>query len=122
MTETLENEGAMANDKDIETLHKRIDKLTSKFEKCNGEVVDKLNVIYTAVEVIKKTCETRGKTCARHVTELDTMVRGNGKKGILTRLEKLETTTTSKEKFAFLIIGAAVTGCVSLILTLLFKS
>lgn len=119
MTDENSRVDSMAEDKDIETLHKRIDKLTEKFDKCNGEVVAKLNNIFTSVEVIKKTCETRGKTCAEHVTELDTMMRGNGKEGVLVRLGNLEQKSVGKEKFAYLTIGALFAGCFSLIVALI---
>lgn len=114
-----EDGSLMTSEKDVETLHSRIDKLAEKFEVCNSEVVKKLTGIHTDVEIIKKTCSTRELTCAKRVNELDIMMRGNGKKGVLTRVETLETKSASKEKFAFLIIGATVTGCISLLIAMI---
>ena len=108
-----ETEQMTSND-DVKTLHSRIDALTIKFEKCNGEVISTLNKIATDVAIIKKTCDTRGKTCATHVDDMDVTLRGNGKDGVLTRLGKLEQRSTGKEKFAYLIIGALAAGSVSL--------
>lgn len=109
----------MAEDKDVETLHKRIDKMTDRFEKCNGDVMEKLNAIQSDVNVIKTTCKSRGETCAKHVVELDKTVRGNGKNGLATRVTSLEQRSTGKEKFAYLVIGILGTAAVSVVVALI---
>jgi hypothetical protein len=111
----------MVNDEDVKTLHGRIDNMTSKFEKCNGEVVEKLNKLLMDVALITKTCEHRGKSCATHVCEIDTMLRGNGRKGVLVRLEALEQCSTGKEKFSWFVIGILGTGSVSLVIAMLMR-
>lgn len=125
---TQEKMERIAKEDDVRTLHSRIDAMTAKFEKCNGEVVSKLNSIATDVAVIKKTCEQRGKTCAVHVEKMDKILRGNGGNGVLTRLtaqeqksKELEKRGLGKEKFAYLIIGALIAGSFSLGVTLIIK-
>lgn len=107
---------SMADNKDVETLHQRIDKLTDRFEICNGDIMNKLNAIQNIVDVIKNTCKSRGETCAKHVVELDRTVRGNGKEGLVTRITSLEQRSTGKEKFAYFIIGVLGTAAVSVII------
>jgi tetrahydromethanopterin S-methyltransferase subunit G len=110
----------MVEDKDVETLHKRIDKMTDRFEKCNGAVLDKLNSIQRDVALIKHTCDTRGLTCAIHVEELDKTVRGKGEEGgLITRVTTLEQNSNSKEKFSYLIIGVLGTAAVSVVVALI---
>ncbi|MEA1999534.1 MAG: hypothetical protein U9N61_09495 [Euryarchaeota archaeon] len=126
-TQTPETE-QMANDEDVKTLHSRVDAMTKKFETCNGQVVDKLNNIATDTALIKKTCETRGKTCSVHVDDMDKTLRGNGGEGVLTRLatnekrcDDIEKRAAGKEKFAYLIIGALTAGMFSLGVALIMK-
>lgn len=109
----------MAEDKDVETLHNRIDKMTIRFEKCNGDVMNKLNAIQNDVNIVKTTCNSRGETCAKHVNELDKTVRGNGKNGLVTRVTSLEQRSTGKEKFAYLVIGILGTAAVSVVVALI---
>jgi hypothetical protein len=99
----------MSEDKDIETLHKRIDKITDHFD----QVIIKLNAIQTDVSLIKNNCKTRGETCGRKVIDLDKTIRGNGNHGLVTKVSALEQQNSGKEKFAYLIIGVLGTTLIS---------
>lgn len=118
----------MMDEDDKKILCSRMSAMTAKFEKCNGEVVSKLNKIHTDVAVIKETCKVRGETCAVHVEEMDKTLRGNGGNGVLTRLtaqeqkyKELEKRGSGKEKFAYLVIGALIASSFSLGIALVIK-
>ena len=58
--------------------------------------------------------------CTRHfeaihnkLDRLDESIRGNGKPGILIRLDRLEQDAKRQAKLVWLVVGAAVTGLVS---------
>lgn len=109
----------MPNDRDVDQLHRRIDAMTQKFDACNSDVTKKLNEIHVIVTGVKSTCDSRGKTCAAKVIELDKSVRGNGKEGLTSRVASLEQKGTGKEKFAYLVIGVMGTAAVSILVTLI---
>lgn len=119
--EPLVTDKQMSTDHDVHTLHQRIDNLTKKTEDFNKEVVKRLSELHTDVRVIRETCKYRGATCAVHVEELDQMMRGNGGPGVLTRLTTVEQKGHSKEKYAYLVIGALLSGLLSLTITLVSK-
>lgn len=98
---------------DSTDVHKRID-----------TILDRLAELHTDVKVIKEASSRRDAACLAHnrrTDELDISLRGNGKKGILVRLNVVEQRSSGKEKFAYLIIGALVTGLFSLGVILVVK-
>ncbi len=98
---------------DSTDVHKRID-----------IVLNKLAELHADVKVIREASSRRDTACLAHnrrTDELDISLRGNGKQGILVRLNAVEQQDSSKEKFAYLIIGALVTGLFSLGLVLVVK-
>jgi DNA anti-recombination protein RmuC len=109
-------------DDDLRRTHERIDTLSKQTEESNQKVVEKLNELHTDIKVIKTTCSHRGKTCAVKVESLDKALRGNGKIGILTRISALEDTSTSKEKFVYLVLGCASTAFVSLLIAFILRA
>jgi hypothetical protein len=85
------------------------------------KISNKLNELLLDVRVIKNTCKTRGTTCAKHVSDLDVTIRGNGKNGLVTRVNSLEQKSGSREKFVFLIMGSLGVGVISLLIALVIN-
>ena len=53
--------------------------------------------------------------------KLDEAIRGNGKPGIQTRLDRLEQDAAVRSKLLWLIAGSAITGAVSLVITVILQ-
>ena len=51
----------------------------------------------------------------RKLDRLDEAIRGNGKPGILVRLDRLEQDAKRQGKLIWLVVGAGVTGFVSMV-------
>ena len=62
------------------------------------------------------TCKNKLAEIYHKLDSLDTAIRGNGKPGILLRLDRLEQNEARRKRLAWFIIGAFVTAMVSLIL------
>lgn len=110
----------MAEDTSIDRLHERIDEVLTK----SGVMAEKLNALHTDVKVIKEAGRRRDVACITHnrrTDELDVSMRGNGKDGVLVRLRAVEQSGSGKEKFAFLVIGAFVSGIFALGIALLIR-
>jgi hypothetical protein len=99
----------------VTRLYKRIDKVSEEFDATKGELSDKLNSLHSDVRVL------RGKTCHSTVLQLDRTIRGNGGDGLSSRVSTLENIKSDKEKYSFLIIGAASTACISLLIALVIQ-
>ena len=110
-------EEKQVSDEDVKVLHTRINILTEKNSENSKEVVSKLNEIATNVAIIKRTCDMRGTVCAKRVSEMDETLRGNGKSGLLSRVNNLESQRAGKDKFVFLIIGVLATGAISFLVS-----
>lgn len=112
----------MVEESDITRIHARIDRLGGKFDDCNHKVLESLSSVISDLKVLTKLFTEREKACKSHTIhtdELDTTLRGNGKKGVLARLAAIEQKDDSKEKFAYLIIGALGSGVIALIVKLI---
>jgi hypothetical protein len=105
----------------VTRLYKRIDKVSEEFDATKGELSDKLNSLHSDVRVLLETCKQRGKTCHSTVLQLDRTIRGNGGDGLSSRVSTLENIKSDKEKYSFLIIGAASTACISLLIALVIQ-
>lgn len=55
----------------------------------------------------------------RKLDNLDTAIRGNGKPGILLRLDRLEQSEARRNRLIWFVVGAFVTAIVSLALEIL---
>ena len=60
-------------------------------------------------------CKDHFEGIHRKLDKLDEAVRGNGKPGILIRLDRLEQDAKRQAKLVWLLLGAVVTGSVSLL-------
>jgi hypothetical protein len=58
-------------------------------------------------------CKDHFEGIHHKLDKLDEAVRGNGKPGILIRLDRLEQDAKRQAKLVWLVVGAAVTGLVS---------
>ena len=58
-------------------------------------------------------CEKHFEAIHRKLDQLDESVRGNGKPGILIRLDRLEAAERSRSRLIWLILGCAVTLAVN---------
>ena len=58
------------------------------------------------------TCEQRGKTCKGRLDRIGGSV--HGKNGLITRVDRLEQVGRLKDKLLFLLLGAVVTGVVTI--------
>ena len=77
-----------------------------------GTLFEKLSALHVDVRVIKDTYGEYNTT----VRALDKAIRGNGVKGLNTRVSTLEDRDAKKDKFVYIVIGALVSLLVSLIL------
>lgn len=114
----------MADSTDVTRLHDRIDEVLEKFEESNKVMANKLTELHTDVKVIKEAGKQRDLACTAHnrrTDKLDVSIRGNGKEGVLVRLNAVEQRGLGKERFAYLIIGALVSGLFALGLTIIIK-
>jgi len=101
----------MVSDPDVLHINKRIDKLNEKFDHHNTKVVKKLGELHVDVKLMNSST-TQHK---EDVESLDRIIRGNGSPGMLVRVATLEQRGSSKEKFAYLIIGCLITSCIGAI-------
>ena len=62
-------------------------------------------------------CKTSFEVLFAKIDKLDESIRGNGKPGILIRLDRLEQSAKTQSKLIWLIIGAAITAGASYIFT-----
>lgn len=62
-------------------------------------------------------CQTQFKGIHKKLDRLDEAVRGNGKPGILVRLDRLEQDARRQGRLLWLLIGAAITVLTSLVIT-----
>jgi len=102
----------MVTDPDVLHINKRIDSLNDKFDNHNSKIVKKLSELHVDVRLITSTKEQHKED----VENLDKIVRGNGSPGMLVRLATLEQRSSSKEKFAYLIIGCLITSCLGAVI------
>jgi hypothetical protein len=58
-------------------------------------------------------CQTHWESIHRKLDRLDEAIRGNGKPGILIRLDRLEQDARRQGKLLWLIVGAFVTAAAS---------
>ena len=125
MCEDLEvSESDMATNTDVKRLHERIDTTLEKIEKSNRVVAEKLVELHTDIKVIKEAGKRRDTACLAHhkrTHEIDVSIRGNGKEGVLVRLAGVEQRDAGKDKFAYLIIGALLSGILALIVAGVIK-
>lgn len=108
----------------IQRLHDRVDSVLNKVEKSNQTITERLSDLHADVKVIKETSELREEACKKHndKTEmLDVSIRGNGKKGVLTRLNEVEKRSNTKDKIAYIVIGALTSGVFALVIALITK-
>ena len=114
----------MSGDDEVTRLRKRIADLLEKFEKSNEIVARRLTELHTDVKVIKEGSKRRDLACTAHhlhTDKLDISLRGNGKEGILVRLNAMEQRGSGKERFAYTIIGALISGMLALGIALIIK-
>lgn len=83
-----------------------VEVLTEKFDSFSKECTQKLSELHTDIVVIKRDVS--------RVERLDKLVRGNGAKGLVTRVSSLEDKGSGKEKYAYMIIGGLVSGLFAL--------
>lgn len=102
---------------DLNRLHARIDNVTKDFNEHCDIIVNKITEIHTEVKLIAQVCKSRGEV----VTHLEKTIRGNSNPGLTSRVELLENTSNSKEKFGYLVIGCLGTGLVSLLIALIIN-
>lgn len=62
-------------------------------------------------------CKTSFEVLFNKIDKLDESIRGNGKPGILIRLDRLEQDAKRQSKLIWLIIGAVITAGASYIFT-----
>lgn len=62
-------------------------------------------------------CQTQFEGIHKKLDRLDEAVRGNGKPGILVRLDRLEQDARRQGRLLWLLIGAAITVLTSLVIT-----
>ena len=55
----------------------------------------------------------------RKMDQLDEAIRGNGKPGILRRLDRLEAVETLRSKILWIVFGAALTGAGTVLMKLM---
>ena len=65
-------------------------------------------------------CRREFKEINRKLDQMDRAVRGNGKPGILIRLDRLEQSESTRNKLLWLIAGSAATVAVGLIWSRIF--
>jgi len=64
-------------------------------------------------------CHKRFDLLFEKLDKLDAAIRGNGKPGILLRLDRLEQDAKRQSKLIWLIVGAGITAAATVITTLL---
>lgn len=69
----------------------------------------------------EKICKDEFALVHAKLDKLDEAVRGNGKIGIMTRLDRLERSEAVRSKLIWLIAGSAVTGAGSLVINLVLQ-
>jgi len=107
----MQNEDSVRIERGIEELHK-------KFDSCTKII----NGMGSDVEVIKNNCKSRADICGKqfqgmeeNLLKLTTNMNGDiNTNGIRTRISKLESNNTSKEKILYLFIGALISGIFAL--------
>jgi len=62
-------------------------------------------------------CQKQFESIHKKLDRLDEAVRGNGKPGILVRLDRLEQDARRQGQLLWLLIGAAITVLTSLVIT-----
>ncbi|MFW6062407.1 MAG: hypothetical protein ACOC93_06320 [Planctomycetota bacterium] len=70
----------------------------------------------TDTEQYDRVCKGEFDQLHRKLDRLDEAIRGNGKPGILIRLDRLEQSARRQARLVWLIIGAFVTSGVSLLI------
>lgn len=69
----------------------------------------------------EKICKDEFASVRAKLDKLDEAIRGNGKVGIMTRLDRLERAAAVRSKLLWLITASAITGAVSLVVTVVVQ-
>ena len=67
----------------------------------------------------EKYCQQQFDILFEKIDRIDVAIRGNGKPGIIVRLDRLEQTAKSQAKLIWLLIGAVAAGLTTAIATIL---
>jgi hypothetical protein len=69
----------------------------------------------------EKVCKDEFGSMHTKLDKMDEAIRGNGKPGIQTRLDRLEQDAAVRSKLLWLITASAITGAVSLVVTVILQ-
>lgn len=69
----------------------------------------------------EKVCKDEFGAIHTKLDKMDEAIRGNGKPGIQTRLDRLEQDAAVRSKLLWLITASAITGAVSLVVTVILQ-
>jgi len=73
----------------------------------------------TVSDDFRSACEREFAELHRKLDRLDEAIRGNGKPGIIVRLDRLEQSAKSQAKIIWLLVGAVAAGLTTAIATIL---
>ncbi len=69
----------------------------------------------------EKYCRDEFAELHKKLDRLDTAIRGNGRLGIITRIDRLERTEAVRNKLLWLIAGSSITAAMSLLVAVIVQ-